>query len=123
MTAFFIQKITQDILFFSSTIEQIYKRLMGNTHLIKRTEHLKSLKRLIKLFNDMLNDIIAKRLPVSQSLKASIERFTDIRNHNEKCVREMTALLKSDLSTGENQEYMVSAEEFRFLLAQDEENG
>ena len=80
---FFIQKIIQDIFFYATTIDHIYKKLKNNPHLLKRTIYLKNMQRLKKSFSEMIDDILSKRAPISQSFGSYADRLLDISRKQE----------------------------------------
>lgn len=119
---FFIQKIAQDIFFYATTIDHIYRKLKSNPHLLKRSDYLKNMERLKKSFNELIDDILSKRAPLSQSFGSYADRLLAISRKQEDDVIEIKAILKKNKGKKFDQESIVSAEEFRYLMAQEEEN-
>lgn len=119
---FFIQKIVQDIFFYATTIDHIYKKLKSNPHLLKRTEYLKNMQRLKKCFAELIDDILSKRAPLSQSFGSYVDRLVDISRKQEDDIIEIRLILSQKKGEKIDQESIVSAEEFKYLMAQEEEN-
>ncbi|MBN2532952.1 MAG: hypothetical protein JXB88_08675 [Spirochaetales bacterium] len=119
---FFIQKIIQDIFFYANTIDHIYRKLKSNPHLLKRSDYLKNMERLKKNFNGVIDDILSKRSPLSQSFESYADRLLTIARKQEDDVFEIKAILKKNKGEKYDQESIVSAEEFKYLMAQEEEN-
>jgi hypothetical protein len=119
---FFIQKLAQDIFFYATTIDHVYKKLKTNPHLLKRIEYLKNMERLKRIYTDLLDDILSKRAPISQSFGSYTDRLTTIVRKQEDDIREIHTMLVNNKHEKADNESIVSPEEFKFLLAQEEEN-
>ena len=118
---FFIQKIAQDIFFYAATIDQIYRKLKSNPHLLKRAEYLKNMERLKKSFNELIDDILSKRSPLSQSFGSFNDRLFTISRKQEDDITEISGMLAENKGKKIEQESIVSPEEFKYLMAQEEE--
>ncbi|MBN2443976.1 MAG: hypothetical protein JXJ04_21620 [Spirochaetales bacterium] len=119
---FFNQKIAQDIFFYASTIDHIYKKLKTNPHLLKRIEYMKNMQRLKKCFAELIDDILSKRAPLSLSFGSYTERLRTVARRQEDDINEIRTLLTSNKNEKTDSESLVSAEEFKYLLAREEEN-
>ena len=118
---FFVQKITQDIFFYAATIDQLYRKLKGNPHLLGRAEHLKTIQRLKIMFCELLDDILARRVAISQSMGSYMDRLTDVYHACKKDISDIRRMLSKDTADAAESAAIVSEEEFRHLMATDEE--
>jgi hypothetical protein len=119
---YFVQKIAQDIFFYATTIDHMYKKLKTNNHLLNRIDYLKNMQRLKMLFNEMLDDILSKRAPLALSFGSYTERLSEILRQNEDDVIDIRSILSCERGERFEQESLVSPEEFKHLLAPEEEN-
>jgi len=118
---FFTQKVKDDILFISRMVSLIYKSLSENTFMLKRLEYLKSLQRLMQLFTELLSNIVNNKFYFSPALEGAFGEYKTLILGYENDVRTIRNIL-SDLNQAENENgNMVSDEEFKFLLLNEEE--
>jgi hypothetical protein len=114
---YFREKMLEDIFFLGSSLGRMYASLKTNSHLIKKTDYLRSLLRAKRDFTELVESILEKKLPLAASLEAGFPRLKicraeqaqdigEIRAHLENSAREEAAC-RSDV---------ISGEEFRFLL-------
>ncbi|MBN1697198.1 MAG: hypothetical protein JW881_06775 [Spirochaetales bacterium] len=118
---YFIQKIAQDIIFYATTIDQIYKKLRTNNNMLHRADYLKSIQRLKKEFNGLIDDILAKRFSIAPAFGTYLDRFREIYRAYERDISEIRRLFLKAGEDGFEQEKIVSEEEFRILMSQEEE--
>ena len=119
---FFTLKVKDDIQFIHKLIYIIYKSLSENTYMLKRLEYLKSLQRLMQQFTELLSGIVSRKLLFAPALESSIADFKAIIPRYENDIRTIKHELVdlSGDSTGDVN--IVSEEEFKFLLLNEEEN-
>ena len=118
--AIFKEKIVEDILFVDSAINQLLQRLRDNFRLIHRTEYLRMLLRGINAYVELLDACVEGRLALSEELEDFSPKLTRLLKSHEERAREIQAALQSG-ATGDSPADVVSQEEFRFLLQEDED--
>jgi hypothetical protein len=117
---YFRDKVVEDIFFVDRTLEQIYEALRTNAFLINRRDHLRELMRAKRNFADMIDEI----LDGDARFAEHIEPFrTKLAGTREQHVRDISDIQKSMDSgaVAEDQQAIVSQDEYRFLLQNDEE--
>ncbi len=116
----FGSKIVDDILFLDETIEKMLQMLEAKHGVLNREENLRSLKKVESLFNNLLDDIIEKRIPGSYYFSDLNSSFIKIRKKNLEMTSKIDQIL-SDMSRIDSEKSkMVSEEEFRYLLSSDD---
>jgi hypothetical protein len=118
---YFGQKLVQDFLYIASITDDIFKPLKTNVHLLKRSNYLKDLKRLKKQYVDLIDDIIENKVPQAHIFATSIDKLREIKKVYSKDLLDIKSLLPKSASEHGEEELMVSEEEFKYLLVQDEE--
>lgn len=119
---FFGQALVQDVMHMIGVLDEIYKPLRTNPHLLKRHVYLKEMRRLKKQFIDFFDDIVENRVPQAHLFSYSIEKIKEVRKTYAKDLLDIKSLLPKTSGEQPDEEHMVSEEEFRFLLLPDEEN-
>jgi len=118
---YFLDKTVEDIFFVDSILERIFSSLKEAENLVQRKSYLKELMRAQKQFVNLLEDICTNKFAMSELVSHFFEKFrhsSDIHSDN---IREIQTLLTAKSSTP-SREYMISQEEYLFLLQDDEEN-
>ena len=116
----FGSKIVDDILFLDETIENMLKLLEKRHGVLNREENLRNLKKVEKLFNEMLDDIVEKRIPGSYIFADLLSSFTKIRKKHLDLISKLNEMLVEISRIDYERTKMVSEEEFRYLLSKDE---
>jgi len=119
-TSFFTQKIVQDIFFYASVLDDMLKKLIQNTHLLKREEHLKNIQRVKITFNELIDDILAKRFPITQSFDSYVMKLRELYLDFKKDIVELTNIFSDSGKEEYEKETIVSEEEYKSLLAEDD---
>ena len=119
--AFFTKKVKEDIHFMTSIINHIFRSLTDNTHMLKRLEYLKSLQRLMQQFLNLLEEICRGKYHFSQALENSFEEYKATCLNYENNIRTIREILADLDEIQPEQENIVSQEEFKFLLFNEEE--
>ena len=114
-TDLFLDKLVEDILFVESALARIYGSLHDNSKLIRRNEHLRRLVRSKLKFSELLEDIVERRVPISENLAPFYPKFIELFHEQQHHLDELRAQLSTNDSAGEDED-MVSQEEIRFLL-------
>ncbi len=117
---FYLEKIVEDIFFIDRTIEQIHGTLKGNTYLINRREHLRQVMRAKRSFADLMHELIEGNLSFGKHLAGIRERLAAA---HEKHVRDISDILRAMevSSTQDDQQAIVSGDEYRFLFQNDDQ--
>jgi hypothetical protein len=117
-SAYFLDKVVEDLLFIDTALSKIFAKLKENTHLIERNEYLRSLMLAKSSFSDLLEDLAESKIGRDFNLELFLEKFRKIITQHRQDINEIQDLLSTEedsIHTGE----VVSGEEIAFLL-QDE---
>jgi len=117
---YFRDKVVEDIFFVDGILLRILTSLRDNPHLIHRVDYLRSLLRAKTAFVEFLDDLIEAKTGLSTELTAYMAKLKNCRTSNRKDIAEIHTLLSNGDSV-EPAEDLVSQEEFRFLLEDQEE--
>jgi hypothetical protein len=118
----FQNKITEDIFFIDETLDLIAAALKAQEYLIRRGEYLKSLLRAEKSFAEMLTGVIDGELAFSRHLEPFFGRIKIARDEHARNAADIQNLLEKQLARENDGENLISDEEYRILLS-DEEPG
>jgi hypothetical protein len=118
----FKEKMVEEILFVDSSINQILQRLRDNFRLIHRTEYLRMLLRGINGYLELLDACVNGKLAMSEELEDFFPKLTRLLESHEGRAREIQAALQQGALGSDAPEDVVSQEEFRFLLQEENEN-
>jgi hypothetical protein len=117
---YFIDKVIEDVFFIDSTLARVFASLKENPYLIKRTDHLRSLLRVKKVFIDFLEEIFEGKLAFAVNLEPFFPKFRAARNEHIKDAAEIHALIDNPPPIEPSDDDIISAAEFQFLLKEDE---
>ncbi|MBN2737263.1 MAG: hypothetical protein JXR70_09805 [Spirochaetales bacterium] len=118
---FFQEKISRDLDYFEKISAELYNALTNSTLMLKKTDYLKNLSRLLKLFNELMEHLMDKKFPINKTVVFSIPRLEQIREKNKKCMAEIKRLIPDPSDDFFQDENMVSEEEYKFLFTETEE--
>jgi Mg2+ and Co2+ transporter CorA len=118
---YFREKMVEDILFVDSSLSRIYAALKENEHLIKRAEYLRNLARAKRIYADFLTDVLEGNLTFSANLDGYFSKFRASRSENLADVQEIHHLLDRPGHPEAEQEDIISHEEYKYLLEDDEQ--
>ena len=121
---YFRERMLDDILFLCSSLGTIYASLKANSHLIKKTDYLRSLLRAKRDFIVLLEDILAKKLPLAAELTEGFPKLKICRAEQARDAEEIKAVIENrgqEESAAAND--LISGEELRFLFTPSEEPG
>ena len=114
---YFCEKMLEDLLFIGSAMGRIYNSLKANTHLIKKADYSRSLLRAKRDFIALVDDILAKKLPLASELSSGFPKLKICRAEEARDVEEIRAFIETreqvDLAAESD---LISREEFHFLL-------
>ncbi len=117
----FGDKVIEDVVFLDRTILTLADSLKENTHLIRRTEYLRSLLRAEKLFVSLLDTLVAGHTSFTIALADQKSRFVQMRDARLAESDELRTIIENRPAEPHTPE-LVSDEEFSFLLRNDEEH-
>ena len=116
----FRDKILGDIYFIDATMERIYESLKEFPSFLRRQEHLKDLRKLKTVLMELLDDIREGRTQFSNALQEHTEKLHAIREAHARDVAEIRDLLSRSAAGPAEGEQMVSEQELKILLSEDE---
>ena len=116
----YLDRIIEDIFFIDRTIEQIHETLRRNTHLINRREHLRQVMRAKRGFADLLDDLVREHPAFAKHLSLIRDKMVAARD---KHVRDISDILRAmdATPTEDDQQTIVSNDEYRFLFQSDDD--
>lgn len=117
---YFQDKIVEDVFFVDRTLEQVYETLRVNTYLINRKDHLHELMRTKRAFADLLNEVLEEQAPVAEVFQPFLAKLTGARERHVHDIADIQKTMESE-GTGEDQQAIVSQDEYRFLFQNEPE--
>ncbi len=114
-------KILEDLRFLDRASAAIFNSLAGNHQLIERVEHLNSLAKLNRHLVATLEDVLGSRVPGAAALEGEREALGRIRQARLAAQSTIRDAVATQRMAAGDEEHMVSEEEFKFLLASEEE--
>ena len=119
-THFFLDKIADDLFFIDETMEKISTSLESNIHLIKREKYLRDFKRAERRLIRILDDVIENKVEFSEQLQPFLEKLKKIKENHSQSMERIGGLLSRILNQTPEED-IISEEEFRYLLSDEEE--
>ena len=116
---YFRERVAADIAFVDSAVNRIQDSLGGGSFLLKRNEYLRAIQKVKRSFVDLLDSILDKRVAFAEHLEGLRERYVEMRQAHEMDIAQIRSTLSQSKSTDE--EHIVSADEYKFLLTPTEE--
>jgi len=118
--AFFRDKLASDLFAIDAIMTRLSEALAECGTFVKRTEHIRELAKLKKMYTELLDETLLGQAPLSQALVDYADKLRRIRDfHGRDAVLIRESLARSAVAPQET-ELMVSEEEFKSLL--DSEN-
>ncbi|NOY09109.1 MAG: hypothetical protein GXP33_09740 [Spirochaetes bacterium] len=119
----FSAKIVDDILFIDEAVDKVYDLLKNSPSLIKKEENLRNIRKVKKLFIELLDDIIRKKVPMAYYFTDILDNLIRIQKKHSETDADIDGQLLKIAGKLQEGRQIVSEEEFRFLLSDDEDNG
>ena len=116
---YFRDKLVEDIFFVDRTLEQIYEALRTNSYLINRRDHLRELMRAKRNFADMLDEVLEGEPAFAASLNTFRSKLSGARDQHVRDISDIQKAMDSG-TPEEDQQTIVSQDEYRFLFQNDE---
>ena len=120
-TDLYRDRIIEDIRFLDKTSASIYQSLKANHLMIDRFTHLKGLQKLNSKVIALLEDILEERLPLASSLEQDFDLLQRIQSNRETELAGINEMITKQKGSTDDQEPIVSEEEFKVLLAGEEQ--
>jgi hypothetical protein len=114
---YFGDRLPEDIFFLNTSLNKIYASLKANDHLIKKGDYLRSLLRAKRDFAGLLKNIMAKKLPGANYVKAHISKIRICEEEQARDIEEIRgAIANLRVKDSGSESDVISGEEFRFLF-------
>ena len=117
---YYLDKTVEDLFFIDRTLERIYESLRLNAYLINRREHLRELMRAKRAFADVLDEILDGTPAFSGHLAPFRTGLSEARDRHVRDISDIQRSMSVE-STEEDDQTIVSQDEYRFLLQNDDE--
>jgi hypothetical protein len=118
----YADKIAADIGFLDETVGEILSSLETNIMLLDRLELLKDLEAFVNHFLQLLDEVLSGETELLVRLETHRPVFQGMKEQRLKDTRMIREILSGTSSGGVEADQIVSPEEFKFLLSQDEES-
>ena len=118
-TAFFRDKVIEDLFFVDESLMRTFTSLTDNEHLINRALHLRSLRRAMEAFCDFLHRFDTDERGARMTGEAYHGRIVSTIHNHEHTIAMIDELLNQE-DPAETAPDVVSSEEIGYLLSQDE---
>ena len=119
-SSIFLEYTVNQLLFINKALKELYSSI-SEANYIKSPEQIRNLLRVSSNFRGLLDDLINDRLQFSDFTRSYTDDFKSIEEEHIKASAEIKELLIS-LSNTDEQEDVVSEEEFMFLFKEDNES-
>ncbi len=113
----FLEYTINQLLFINKALKELYSSI-SEANCIKSPEQIRNILRVSSNFRDLIDDLVNDRLKFSEYTKSYVEDLRIIEREHIKSSASIKELLIS-LSESDEQEDLVSEEEFMFLFQDD----
>jgi hypothetical protein len=120
---YFLDKIVEDIIFINSTLEKIHGALKDASQLLNREYYLKELRSARRLFIELLDSLTEGSTSFKENMLPYFPKFLDFRKAGTAAVSEIQNILKKRNLSEEEDRDIISQEEYKFLLSDEEGHG
>jgi len=120
-SALYAEKIAADIAFLDKTVGGILHSLETNLMLLDRLELLKDLEGFARLFVQFLDEVLTNESGLLSEMADHVHAFQQIKERRLEDTRRIREIINGSGSGEVEADQIVSEEEFKFLLSQDEE--
>ena len=118
-SSIFLEYTVNQLLFISKALKELYSTITEASY-IKSPEHIRNLLRVSSSFRDLIDDLSNDRLKFSEFTRSYVSDFNQIAQEHIKESARIKELLLSLHEDDENED-LVSEEEFMFLFHGDED--
>ena len=118
-SSIFLEYTISQLLFVGKALKELSSSITDSVHL-KSPEHIRELLRVTDAFLGLLDDLLNDRLSFSAFCRNYEENFKRLSSEHTKSAAALRELLDS-INVVNEQEQLVSEEEFMFLFKEDEE--
>jgi len=116
---YFRDKIVEDIFFVDVSLKKINASLNENSFLIRRPEYLRSLLRVVRIYNEFLSRLLNQELGFSDYLESYFLKLRAAASDHDKIAADIDEMLQTAEPLDGDEDF-VSQDEFRFLLKEEE---
>jgi hypothetical protein len=117
---YFAEKYIEDIFFIDTSIKHVYESLKQNRYLIRRIDYLRSIYRTEQAYTEFLEVLCEQNSPLKDRLRNTRSTIKQLLQEYEQHMEDIEGLLEAGGET-EDDEDLVSQEEFRHLLKEENE--
>ncbi len=118
---YFIEKTVEDLFFIDGTLRRILNALKDNNLLIDRKEYLRNLLKADINYLDLINQIVEGKIAGSFNFGGFKDKFISVTEGIEDDISQISSMLSLNEEVEKSSE-LVSNEEFKFLLKEDNED-
>jgi len=118
---YFIDKTVEDLFFIDGTLRRILNALKDNNLLIDRKEYLRNLLKTDINYLDLINQIMEGKIAGSFNFEGFKDKFISVTEGIEDDISQISSMLSLNEEVEKSTE-LVSNEEFKFLLKEDNED-
>lgn len=118
-SSIFLEYTINQLLFINKALKELYSSI-SEANYIKSPEQIRNLLRVSSNFRGLLDDLINDRVHFSSYTRSYINDFKSMENEHTEASAGIKELLLS-LSDNDDQEDLVSEEEFMFLFQNEED--
>jgi hypothetical protein len=120
-TGLYRDRILEDIRFLDKTCSNIFQSLKADHLMIDRLTHIKGMQKLNASIISILEDILEERLPLASALEQDFDLLQRIQSNREVELAGLKEMIAKLGESSDDQEQIVSEQEFKFLLSSDEQ--
>ena len=117
----FINKLKEDILLVYRSVETIYDNLKDSSLIKGRGEYFRDISRLAEQFIGFLMSVVSEKTSFSTALKGEFAEYRRIIQDLERSQKEVSDILAGISKEVQDGEYTISEEEYRILLADEDD--
>ncbi len=117
---YYLDKTVEDILFVDRTLERIHESLRLNEYLINRRELLRELMRAKRAFADLLDAVLDGDPVFSEHLAPFRTKLAGVRDQHVRDISDIQESMNVEPTEADDRT-IVSQDEYRFLLQNDDE--
>ncbi len=116
----FRDKMIEDIIFLDRTLNRLCESLRENIYLIRRAEFLRSVGKAERRFVGLLEEALSDSAPFADNLTPFRQKLEDLLTRHRRVVAEVQGLLEAETNDDAEAEDLVSQDEYRLLLAEED---
>ena len=118
---YYLSRLKDEFVFLDQTLDRLYDAVRASAHMVRRVHHVRELRTAKMRFVELLENVIERKLAGAAYFREMLGDLRTLRDHHERDLTEMGRSLREAGDQVQQDEHMISGEEFRVLLAEDEE--